>query len=34
MMNAGVDDGIYESWHHHEIHELLNESHVNKYIEV
>jgi len=26
-MNVGVDDGIYKSRHHHEIHELLNEMH-------
>jgi hypothetical protein len=26
-MNVEVDDGIYEKRHHHEIHELLNETH-------
>jgi hypothetical protein len=25
-MSEGVDDGICESWHHHEIHDLLNEA--------
>lgn len=25
-MSEGVDDGICESWHHHEIHDPLNEA--------